>query len=63
MSFKTLRVESDGDRYPKDVYLVNEVGERVATMETGFPFSEAEAFKAARAIVAAVNQLQKPVEV
>lgn len=52
-----LRVESDGDRYPKDVYLVDDQGIRVATIEYGG--SENGMFKLARAICRAFNQPAK----
>lgn len=47
-----LSVESDGDRYPKDVYLVDQDGQRVATMEG---VSEDGKFKLARLIARCVN--------
>jgi hypothetical protein len=47
-----LLVESDGDRYPKDIYLVDDEGTRVATMEG---HNEQTMFKTARAISHSVN--------
>jgi hypothetical protein len=51
-----LAVESDGDRYPKDVYLINEAGERVATIEGA---RETAKFHLARDLALGYNRLME----
>lgn len=53
---KPLRVESDGDRVPKDVYIIDdEESERIATMEG---HNETRMFANARRLVRGANQLE-----
>ena len=47
-----LAVESDGDHYPKDVYIIDSDGARVATMEGA---NENQKFKLAREIAETFN--------
>lgn len=52
---KRLHVETDGDHYPKDIYLIQD-GQRVATIEG---HNEREMLTLAKEICAAYNAAQQ----
>lgn len=53
---KLLGIESDGDRYPKDIYIINSDGFRVATIEG---HNESSMFRFAKELVRRWNAEEK----